>query len=62
MLAGSLLRNYNFSNENLAILDHYEVIFKMSAAENGKEQNRYFYNWLPLLPNDLGHNIFVVTT
>ena len=39
-----IIRNYNFSNENLAILDSYKTIFKILATENRKKQNRYFYN------------------
>ena len=35
-----IIRNYNLSNDNLAILDSYKTIFKMSATENYRKQNR----------------------
>ena len=48
------MRNHDFSSENLAILDPFKTIFKMSAAENEKknnnpppkkkQHNEYFYN------------------
>ena len=37
------MRSYHFSKENLAKLNPYKVILKMSAAENEKK-NRYIYN------------------
>ena len=31
------MKNYNFSNENSVILDHYKTIFKMPVADNDKK-------------------------
>ena len=63
------MKNYNFSNENSVILDHYKTIFKMPVADNDKKIDisilklliaLYVHlvvmnSWLSLVSNDHGH-------
>ena len=74
---GRVFMKNNVSDENLAMLDHYKTLFKISAVENGTKNKMNISvmqfiialyinlnvtnSWFPILPNDLGHNIFAVT-